>query len=342
MSVKIFFSLLVMVLFLTSCGDKTQKLYIANWSVYMPTEVLKNFEKKYKVKIVYDEYTSNEELFAKLKAGAKGYDIVFPSGDYVSIMAKEGMLAKLDHNKIPKLSNLDPAILSKIKFDVGNVYSVPYVMGAAGIAVNTAKVKNFPKDFTIFDREDLKGKMTLLDDMREVMGAALKEKGHSVNSGDMTELQQAKKVVLNWKKNIQKFDAESFGKSYAAGEFVVVHGYAENVFKALEGNEALIKSTEFFIPKKGTSMYVDNMVMLKDAKNTDLAYQFINYIHEPEVYAMIANFFALPSANVPARKYVTVKPHYELSDLENCEFKEDLGNHLEIFNKIWQEIRVEN
>ena len=100
------------------------------------------------------------------------------------------------------------------------------------------------------------------------------------------------------------------------------------------------QDVEFFIPQEGSAMYMDNMVILKNAKNKELAYQFINFIHEPQIFAKIVDFFMLPSINVPARNLRTKKPSYEIEDLKNSEFKEDLGENLELYNKIWQEIRV--
>jgi spermidine/putrescine transport system substrate-binding protein len=319
-------------------ADETQKLYIYNWTYYIPEPVVKSFEKEYNVKVVYDMYSSNEEMFTKLKAGGSGYDLVFPSGDYVSIMIKEGMLEEIDRTKVPNFKNLDPAVLAKIHFDEGSKYSVPYMMGAAGVAVNKAKVPNFEKSWSLFNREDLKGRMTMLDDMREVLGAALKSAGHSVNTKNIEELKQAKELVKQWKAKIVKFDAESFGKGFAAGEFWVVQGYQENIFLELDENAR--KNVEFFIPREGSAMYMDNMVLLKNAKNKALAYTFMNYIHEPKVYAQIADFLMLPSINVPARDLRTKKPNYEIADLDRSEFKEDLGDSLKDYNQIWQEIIV--
>lgn len=324
----------------TGCGSGNgkQKLFIYNWTYYIPDEVLKEFQKRFNVSIVYDMYASNEEMFAKLKAGGTGYDLVFPSGDYVSIMIRENMLEKLDKSKLPNLANLDTSILPKIKFDPGCQYSVPYIMGAAGISVNKKKVSEFDKSWHIFEREDLRGRLTLLDDMREVLGGALRTLGYSVNSVNPEELQKAKEVVMEWKPNIVKFDAEAFGKGFAAGEFWSVHGYAENVF--LEIDSTMRSDVEFFIPKEGSAMYMDNMVMLKNARNKEIAYQFINFIHEPQIYAKIVDFLMLPSINVDARNLRIKKPNYEISDLMNSEFKEDLGENLELYNKIWQEIRI--
>jgi len=330
--------LLTLSFFGCSNSQKKQKLFIYNWTYYIPDDVVKNFEKQFNVSVVYDMYASNEEMFAKLKAGASGYDLVFPSGDYVSIMIRENMLDEIDKSKIPAFANIDSSVLPKIKFDSGCRYSVPYIMGAAGVTVNKNRIAQYEKSWKLFDRADLRGKCTLLDDMREVLGAALRTLGYSVNSTDTTELTQAKAVVMNWRKNIIKFDAEAFGKGFASGEFDVVHGYAENVFLELDSTQ--IPKADFFIPKEGSCAYMDNMVILKGAKNKDLAYSFINYIHTPEVYAKIVDFLKLPSINTAARPFRTITPQYDLSDLVNSELKEDLGPAIELYNTIWQEIRV--
>lgn len=322
----------------TSCQKEQQKLYIYNWTYYTPDEVIKGFEEKFGVKVVYDEFASNEEMFAKLKAGGTGYDITFPSADYVSIMINEGMLEKIDKSLVPNFKNIDPELIASITYDPGCEYSVPYMKGASGIAVNTDFVKDYKKDMSIYLNPELKGRMTLLDDMREVMGLALKANGNSVNSVNPDELEAAKNLVLAWKENIMKFDAEAFGKGFAAGEFWVVQGYEENIFSELD--EAAKAHTDFFIPETGGPYYIDSMVILKGSKNKELAHQFINYIHDAQAYAKFVDAFGFPSINVPARDIRTGKPVYTEEALKNCELKLDLGDKLELYNVIWEDIKV--
>jgi len=324
---------------MVSCSKRMKaKLFIYNWTYYIPDKVIAEFERRYDIKVVYDMYASNEEMFAKLKAGGGGYDLVFPSGDYVSIMIREGMVEEIDKSRISNFSLIDTSILEKIHFDPGCRYCVPFMTGAAGVTVNREKISDFERSWNLFDRTDLKGRLTMLDDMREVMGAALRTLGYSVNSTDREQLIQAKAVVMRWRENIVKFDAEAFGKGFAAGEFWGVHGYAENVFLELDSLQT--QNAEYFIPREGGCAYIDNMVLLKGTKNRDAAYTFMNYIHEPAVYAKIADFLQLPSINTGAVRLRTTRPHYELKDLVNSEFKEDLGEHLELYNAIWQEIRI--
>jgi len=328
---------------LSSCAPKAgaqKKLYIFNWTYYTPDSVIEKFKKEYNVDVVYDSFASNEEMFAKLKAGGSDYDIVFPSGDYVAIMIKEGMLEPLDRAKLPNFKNLDPAVLARADFDPGNKYSVPYFMGAAGVAVNKTRVKSYDRSWSIFTRKDLAGKMTMLDDMREVMGDALKMLGYSVNTVDDKQLEAARKLIDGvWKPNLLKFDAEAFAKGFAAGEFWVAQGYAENIFA--EYDAARRSEVDFFIPKEGGPMYMDSMVLLKNSKSKDLALKFMDFIHRPAIYAEFVDAFGFPATvNAPARALKKGDMWYKAEDLANCELKKDLGADLDKYNKIWQEIRV--
>ena len=330
---------------LASCAPKDgartaqRRLYIYNWTYYTPDSVIAAFEKEYGCKVYYDSFPSNEEMFAKLKAGGSDYDLCFPSGDYVSIMIKEGMLAPIDRTKLANFGNIDPGVLARCDFDPGNVYSVPYYMGAAGIAVNKAKVGAYGKSWSIFARKDLAGKMTMLDDMREVMGDALAYLGKSVNSTDPADLAAATALVNGeWKPNLLKFDAEAFAKGFAAGEFWVTQGYAESIYAELD--PAQRDNVDFFIPGEGGPMYIDSMVILKGAKNMDLALAFIDFIHRPEVYAEFVDTFGFPATcNVPARALKKGPAWYEATDLASCELKKDVGAGLDLYNDAWQEIR---
>ena len=185
----VFFSALAAMIAVATTGcSRKEQLFIYNWTYYTPDSVIEQFEKEYNVKVVYDEFASNEDMFAKLMAGGSGYDIVFPSGDYVSIMIQQNMLEKIDHSKLSNMENIDPAVLEKAVYDPKMVYSVPYYYGAAGVLVNTAKVHDFDESWSIFARSDLRGRMTMLDDMREVMGDALAYLGYSVNSNDPSQI----------------------------------------------------------------------------------------------------------------------------------------------------------
>jgi len=334
--------LVVSVLFTTGCKKKSveegKTLYLYNWTYYTPDSVIEKFEQEFGVKVVLDYFASNEDMFAKLMAGGSGYDIVFPSQDYASIMIKQNMLEKLDHAKIPNLKYISPLAISKATYDPSMDYSVPYFMGAAGIAVNKTKVSDYSRNWDIFADTRLKDRMSMLDDMREVLGDALAYLGYSVNTTDDKQLAEAQELVnKKWKPNLVKFDAEGFAKSFASGEFWVVQGYAEAVFEEIETSRW--GEVDFFLPKNGP-MYLDSMVIPKGAKNVDLAHEFINFIHRPEIYAeFLDRFHFPPTVHSEAAKYTTEKPFYQADDLADYELKNDLGADLAKYDSIWQTIR---
>ncbi|MDR2111175.1 MAG: extracellular solute-binding protein, partial [Spirochaetaceae bacterium] len=146
----------------SGAASESNKLNIYCWTYYVPMSVREKFEAEYDVTIIFDEYDSNESMYTKIQAGGGGYDLVFPSGDYVSIMINQGMFERIDKSKLSNLGNIDPLVLKKATYDPNMEYSVPYYFGAAGIAVNTARVPNFEKSWSIFGRKDLRGRMTML------------------------------------------------------------------------------------------------------------------------------------------------------------------------------------
>lgn len=326
---------------LTGCKKNTgNTLYLYNWTYYTPDSVIAQFEEEFGVKVVYDDYASNEDMYAKLKAGGAGYDIVIPSGDYVSIMKSQGMLHPIDLSKIPNTRYVKPEVLKKATYDPSMEYSVPYYLGAAGVAVNTDKVSEFEESWNIFARTDLAGRMSMMDDMREVLGDALAFLGYSVNSVNPDELEEAFRVVNNtWKPNLVKFDAEGFAKSFASGEFWVVQGYAEAVYEEMPPE--MHDKIAFFIPRdEGGPGYLDSFCIPAGAKNPELAHEFINFFLRPEIYAEFLDSFGFPSTiHTTAGEFQTVTPYYSADSLENCELKEDIGEHLEMYNEIWQKIR---
>jgi spermidine/putrescine transport system substrate-binding protein len=320
--------------------DREEKtLYLFNWTSYTPQSVIDEFEEEFGVTVVTDNFSSNEEMFSKLLSGAKGYDVIFPSQNYTSILIKLDMLEKLDHSKLPNLQYISPFVLEKSTYDENMQFSVPYYMGAAGIGVNKAKVSQYDKSFSIFSRSDLKNTMTLMDDMREVLGDSLAFNGFSVNSTDDEELKIAEDTIVNdWKPNIVKWDSDGFARSFAAGDFSVVQGYAEVIFSEIAEED--MDKIDFFIPEEGSTMYIDSMCIPKGAKNIDLALEFINFIQRPEIYAQFLDEFGFPSTvNTEAEKFMTTTPYYQASELKNCELMEDLGNDTTKYNEIWQDVR---
>jgi len=175
--------------------------------------------------------------------------------------------------------------------------------------------------------------------MREVMGGALAYMGHSVNTTDPAIIAAARDFInTTWKPNLVKFDAETFGRGYASGDFWVVHCFPEGVYEEIVDNEQLLASMYFFIPQEGGPSYIDNMVILREARNIDLAHKFIDFIHRPEIYAEFVDDFGLPATvNVPARVLKTGFSIYSESDLAHTELVNDVGEYLELYTNAWFE-----
>jgi spermidine/putrescine transport system substrate-binding protein len=343
----LFFSTIIITLFLSGCNKSNSlngTLYLYNWTYYTPDSIVEQFEKETGIDVVIDNFASNEEMFAKVMAGGnEGYDIIFPSSDYTSIMIKLGMLEEIDHSKVPNIKYINPLIKEKATYDSDFRYSVPYFMGSSGIAVNKVYApENYSRTWDIFADKRMAGRMSMLDDMREVMGGALKHLGYSGNTTNEEELQQALDlIVTEWKPNIVKFDSESFAKSFARGEFWVSQCYPENVFSEISEDKR--KDIDFFIPSEGGMMYIDNMVIPKGSKNVEAALKFINFIHKPEIYAQFLDEFGFPpTTNTNVEKYMkNTKYAFTSEDMKNSDNIMDLGEDLEKYNSLWQIIRYQ-
>ena len=322
-------------------GSGNDTLFIYNWTYYLPDSIIDKFKSEYGVKVIYDQYASNEEMYAKIQAGGSGYDIVFPSSDFIEMMMKQDMLATIDHSKLRNLGNIDPKILEQVIWDPQLEFFVPYHYGAATISVNTRRVPQFDdswKTWKIFERTEFKGKMTMLDDVRLVMGGALMSLGYSTNSTDKAEIYQARDLINNkWKPNLTRFDAEAFGKGYASEDFWIVHGYFEGIKEEIGGNTGLAESTVVFLPEEGAPAQLEGMCILKGARHVELAHQFIDFFLRPEIYAEFADYFSFPATvNVPARALQTEPPFIPVDEfMAKTSLDYDVGEAIEYYNDAW-------
>ena len=337
--------LLIAALGLVSC-EKKQVLKLYSWTYYTPTDVVEAFEKEFDCKVVVTEYDSNETMFNKLiNGGAKSFDIVVPSQDYVSIMMEKNMFRPIDQSKFTNRDKINPKILEKITYDPDMIYAVPYYFGAAGISVNKKKVpaQDYERNWNIFADPRFKNHASMMDDYREVIGDALMYQGHSVSTKNYDELKSAIDLIKNkWCPNIVKFDAEGFGKDFARGDLWLCQGYAEVIYGEVP-EEEWDSTIDFFIPEEGGPSYLDSMCILRDSKNVELATEFINFIHRPENYAKFLDFFRFPCyINMEAEKYMKTTPMYPAEIMDKCELKNDLGDYLENYYTLWEKIRVSN
>ncbi len=330
---------------LASCEQK-EKLNLFTWTYYTPKAVVQAFEKEFNCKVIVTEYDSNETMFNKLiNGGAKSFDIVVPSQDYVSILIAKDMLQPINQEKFTNRNKINPNLLDKISYDPEMTYAVPYYYGAAGICVNKKKVPdgNYERSWNIFADPQFKGHASMMDDYREVFGDALKHLGYSVATTNDSELDEAVNLIkTNWLPNIVKFDAEGFGKDFARGDLWLCQGYAECVYGEVPENE-WADTIDFFIPEKGGPSYLDSMCILKNSKKVDLASEFINFIHRPENYAQFLDIFQFPCyVNPEAEQYMKTSPMYPASAMDNCELKDDIGEYLANYYDKWEKLRLQS
>jgi len=284
---------------------KGKELHIYTWSDYLSPDVQRSFEEALGVKVVIDTFDSNEAMYAKLKAGGTGYDIITPSSYQIATMAREGMIEQLDQSKIPNVkSNFDSSFAEQI-VDPSFTWSVPYAVTYTGLAYLKAKVpEGVDVDtWAVLGNPAFKGRVTLLDDIREVIGCGLMYLGYSINSTDPKEIDAAVEQVLKWRANIRKFDGESYKTEVPNGSTWIGQGYSTDVAQVIVGDEEAgappREDVGFALPKEGFSISFDEMVVAKNSKQADLAYAFINYIYDGKVAAANMEYICGPNPVKP-------------------------------------------
>ncbi|HEY77381.1 MAG TPA: spermidine/putrescine ABC transporter substrate-binding protein [Thermoflexia bacterium] len=338
---------------LVACGGKgggeeqalASELHVYNWSEYIDPQVYEDFEAEFGVRVIEDTFANNEELLAKLQAGAGGYDIIVPSDYMVAIMIEEGLLAELNHDNLPNLSNLDPKFANP-PYDPGLVHCVPYLWGTTGIGYNMEVFEEPPDSWAyMFDPElasQYAGKFTMLNDMRETIGAALKYLGYSLNSTDEAELMEARDLLIQQKQWVYAYDAEQYEDLLSADETVMAHAWSGDIFMAAEEDERLW----YAIPREGATIWADNLCIPTTAPSKYTAEVFINYLLRPDVAAKNSNYTWYASPNAAATEYIDAEileepAIYPPPDvMERLEWMEDLGDATPLWERIWTEVRA--
>jgi spermidine/putrescine transport system substrate-binding protein len=257
----------------SAAGAGKDEFHLYNWNNYLAPETVKRFEDFCKCTVVQTYYSDNEELLAKLSAGAKGYDVYVPTSNAVQALIKSGRLKAIDKAQLPNLKNIDPRYLDT-PFDPGNKFSVPYAMSTTIIGYNDEKARELglPTDTwaVIFDPkhlEKVKGRVTVLDSANELFAAALKYLGYSANDVDPKHWDEAVAVIKKAKPYWAAFNASSYIKELTVGNIWLVHGYSNDIFQANLDAQAAGRKFRILqgMPKEGAVLAVDNMVIDKSA-----------------------------------------------------------------------------
>ncbi len=263
------------------CGTSKPVLRICTWSDYIDEGVVRQFEKQNECRVEIKTFDSNEEMCDSLRAGDSGFDIVTPSSYVIPTLEQEELIQPLDHTKIPNMrKNFDRSFAEAI-LDPSFTYNAPYMVTYTGLVYRKDKLPKgvTPNTWDVLDSPALDGRASLLDDMRETIGAALKSLDYSLNTEKQEELDKAVEVVLKWRKNAPVLDNARYKDSVASGEWLIGHGYSSDAAQMMRKDPNI----GFALPKEGFSVAFDEMVIPADAPQPDLAHKFINFMYTPRI-----------------------------------------------------------
>lgn len=320
-----------------------EKLYIYNWTEYIPTSLLNKFSQETGAEIVYATFESNEEMYSKMKlTDGKGYDLVFPSTYYIQKMAQDSLLSEIDHSLLANFNNITKSLLKK-GFDPENKYSLPYIYGLTGIGVN----KDFIDAKSITSWQDLwdpkyKDKILLTNDSREVFHIALLLKGFSPNTTDENEIKQAYELLKSLIPNVLAFNSDTPEVPYLQGEVDLGMIWNGSAFRAHNENPQI----DFIYPKEGVVLWMDNYAIPKNAQHKELAYKFIDFMLRPESAKEVIQTmgFSMPIEGLKqildekTRQSPIIFPSE--AEINKAEMQGDVGEAIDIYEKYWNLLKV--
>ena len=319
-----------------------EKLFLFNWAEYMAPEVVKSFEKEYGIKVVETYYDSNEAMMAKIQAGAKGYDLIFPSNTTVQIMTKSKLLQPLQMGSIPNFANVMPE-LQKPVYDPetdGKKYSVPYQWGTTGIGHRKDIVTNPITKWADLWNSAYSQKITMLNDYRDVIGVGLIVTGHSLNSTSQSELDEATQKLIEQKPLVKAYDSANT-KRMLIGGTPLCQGWNGFVLQAYDelGPEKL----EYVLPTEAFGLWSDNMAIPVGAPSPYAAHLFMNYLLDPQMAGKLVDF-TWYSSPVPAAEPYSNPIVWDFvpsaETLKRGEWYEDVGEFRVSYDKAWAQIKA--
>lgn len=326
-------------------GGKVVNVY--NWTEYISDQVLKDFTAETGIDVIYSTFDSNEAMYAKLKLmnGSGEYDVAFPGTDFVDKMRKEGMLEPLDHAKLTNFGNLGNTFINA-PFDPENKFSIPYLWGSSGIAVNTKRIDK--ASLSIWNdlwKPEYEGRVMLMNDIRDVFTMSLLTLGYDGSTKNPEAIKQAYEKLTKLMPNVRTFNSDAPRMPFMEGETYLGLAWNGEVIMAQDQG---MPELDFVYPKEGAIMWMDNMVIPKNAKNNDNAHKFIDFILRPKYAAMISEEIGYGSPNEAAKKEMPpelannpiVYPPADL--LKHAMFREDVGDEImALYQQYWDRLKVD-
>ena len=338
----------------SACPEPNPRLEVTStelnlfvWTEYIPQDTIDCFEEVYGIRVNKDEYSSNEEMYAKLSAGAANYDLVQPTDYIVDLMIRQGLLQELDKSKLPILASLDPNYLN-LPFDPENKYTLPYQAGTDSIVVNTDAVDTVPQSFADLWNPEYAGRLVMLDDSRAIIGMTLLTLGYDVNTTDPAQLEEAKTKLAELAKGVKLFDSDSPKTALIAGDADLgVVWTGEAVLAQRE-----VPSVQFVYPTEGPILWQDNYAIPTGAPHADAAYAWLNYSMQGDLFWQMLEEFPYTNPNTAALEFAKAN-HPELYDaymnssitntpadvLKSGHRIEDVGEATPLFDQVWTEVK---
>ncbi|MGK2741111.1 ABC transporter substrate-binding protein [Tepidicaulis sp. LMO-SS28] len=281
-----------------AAAAEEKKLNFYNWDTYIGETTLDDFKAATGIEVSMDLFADNTELFAKLREGNPGYDVIVPSNDYVARMSEAGMLEEIDHSKIPNIKHLYPRFLGEdVAFDPGRKYSLPYMWGTIGIGYRKSRVDEVPDSWKwLMDSDKYSGKIALMQECGTLMQMAMQYLGHDINTTDPAHFKAAEELLIKQKPHVKSFAEDNGQDLLASGECDVVMEWNGDISQVMAEDDDI----GYVLPTEGGLLWEDALAIPKGAPHPENAHAFINYIYEPEVNAQIADFIQYASPNKTA------------------------------------------
>ncbi len=321
------------------------ELNVLNWGEYIDPELIELFEQETGVKVNYIELTSNEEMLIKLRSSDSPYDLCFPSDYIIEQMIREDMLQPLDYSKIPNAKNIDPKMIEITNgFDPGNKYSLPYMWGTVGILYNTTMVDEPVDSWGILWDEKYAGQVWMYDSLRDSIGITLKYLGYEMNTRSEDEIAQARDLLIQQAPIRKGWGTDDLRATMENGKGAMCVIYSGDAFCSMDENEDLA----YAVPKEGSNVWFDNVIIPKTAKNVEAAHAFINFLNDGNLAARNTEYIYYSTPNKAAMDrldpYFTESETYNPPQdvLDRCEVFHDLGDFIDVFTKAWSAIKSAN
>lgn len=328
-----------------SSGGENGQVIVYNWGEYIDPETITMFEEETGIKVIYDEFETNEIMYPKIEAGASQYDVVCPSDYMIQKMIDNDLLAELDFSMLPNATeNIGEQYWEQSKqFDGENKYSVPYCWGTVGILYNKTMVDEPITSWSVLWDEKYKDNILMQDSVRDAFMVALKLNGYSMNSTDEAELETAKQALIEQKPLVQAYVIDQVRDKMIGGEAAIGVIYSGEAIYTQRENADL----EYVIPEEGTNIWIDSWVVPKNAPNMENAHKFIDFMCRPDIALKNFEYITYSTPNVAAQELIedddirnSSIAFPDLSQYSNLETYSYLGEEGdELYNALWKEVK---